>query len=98
MHDLRAIRDNPDAFDAGLQKRGLPARAEAGSALDKAWRAAETRLQEAQALSNRLAREIGMAKKSGADTSELMRQSAKNKSIEATSAAEAAQARKQIDD
>ena len=23
MHDLRAIRDNPQAFDAGLARRGL---------------------------------------------------------------------------
>ena len=23
MHDLRAIRDNPEAFDTGLARRGL---------------------------------------------------------------------------
>jgi seryl-tRNA synthetase len=98
MHDLRAIRDNPEAFDAGLEKRGLPPRAAEVLALDKAWRVAETRLQEAQALSNRLAREIGMAKKAGGDAADLMRQSAENKGIEAAVSGEAAQARKQIDE
>ena len=24
MHDLKAIRDNPEAFDVGLKRRGLP--------------------------------------------------------------------------
>ena len=97
MHDLRAIRDNPEAFDAGLKKRGLLLRAEEVLALDRAWRLAETMLQEAQALANRLAREIGMAKKSGGDISELMHQSAENRNIEASALAVAAEARRQID-
>jgi seryl-tRNA synthetase len=98
MHDLRAIRDNPEAFDAGLKKRGLPPRAAEVLALDKEWRTTETRTQEAQAIANRLAREIGMAKKAGGDAAELMRQSAENKTTEATFAYEAAQARKKIDE
>ena len=98
MHDLRAIRDNPEAFDAGLKKRGLPARADDVLALDRAWRAAETKAQEVQALSNRLAREIGIAKKAGDDAAELMRQSTENKAAEASFAREAAEARKQIDE
>jgi seryl-tRNA synthetase len=98
MHDLRAIRDNPEAFDAGLNKRGLPARADEVLALDRAWRAAETKAQEAQATGNRLAREIGMAKKAGGDTAELMRQSAENKTAEANFVREAVEARKQIDE
>ena len=24
MHDIKFIRENPEAFDAGLKKRGLP--------------------------------------------------------------------------
>src|SRR5215469_7113286 len=98
MHDLRAIRDNPEAFDAGMKKRGLPARADDVLSLDRAWRAAETKAQEAQALSNRLAREIGIAKKAGDDAAELMRQSTENKAAEASFAREAAEARKQIDE
>jgi seryl-tRNA synthetase len=98
MHDLRAIRDNPEAFDAGLKRRGLPSRADEVLALDRAWRATETQLQEAQALGNRLAREIGTAKKAGGDAAELMRQSAENKAAEGQLAQGAATARRQIDE
>jgi seryl-tRNA synthetase len=61
MYDLRWIREHPEEFDRGLTRRGLPERAEAILALDRSWRAAETRAQEAQAQRNRLAREIGAA-------------------------------------
>jgi seryl-tRNA synthetase len=98
MHDLRALRDNPDAFDAGLKRRNLPPRAEEVLALDRAWRVSETQLQETQALGNRLAREIGMAKKAGGDAAELMRQSGDNKTAETGFAREAAETRKRIDE
>ncbi|HZK90310.1 MAG TPA: serine--tRNA ligase [Stellaceae bacterium] len=98
MHDLRAIRDNPEEFDRGLTRRGLPPQAEELLALDTAWRGLETQLQEAQALGNRLAREIGMAKKAGGDAAELMPHSAENKSSEAKLAQGAAAARRQIDE
>ncbi|HTQ33606.1 MAG TPA: serine--tRNA ligase [Stellaceae bacterium] len=98
MHDLRAIRDNPAAFDAALKKRGLLPRADEVLALDRAWRAAETRLQEAQARGNRLAREIGIAKKAGGETAELLAQSAEEKRTESESGAEAGRLRKQIDE
>jgi seryl-tRNA synthetase len=65
MHDLRFIRDNPEEFDRGLRRRGLPARAEEVLNLDREWRAAETRAQETQAERNRLGREVGAAKKRG---------------------------------
>src|SRR5580700_2553048 len=97
MHDLRAIRDNPAEFDAGLKRRGLPPRAKEVLALDTVWRLAETELQQAQARSNQLAREIGIAKKSGADAGELLRQSAENKDAESVSARVSAEARKEID-
>ena len=42
MHDLRWIRENPDAFDRGLVRRGLPARSAEILALDREWRALET--------------------------------------------------------
>jgi seryl-tRNA synthetase len=98
MHDLRAIRDNPAEFDAGLRKRGLPARANEILALDQQWRAAETRAQEAQALGNRLAREIGIAKKAGSDAAALLRQSAEHKTAEAMFSHEAGEAREKIDE
>ncbi len=40
MHDIRFIRDNPEAFDAGLKKRNLPPLAAELLAIDKRRRAA----------------------------------------------------------
>ena len=61
MHDLRWIREHPEEFDRGLTRRGLPTCAGQILSLDRSWRAAETRVQEAQARRNRFAREIGAA-------------------------------------
>ncbi len=66
MHDLRWVRDHPEELDRGLARRGLPPRSEEIVALDRAWRAAETRAQEAQAERNRAARAIGAAKAAAA--------------------------------
>ena len=52
MHDIKAIRDNPEAFDQGLDRRGLPAQSAALLALDEKRRKALTRLQEAQSRRN----------------------------------------------
>ncbi|NJL07755.1 MAG: serine--tRNA ligase, partial [Methylacidiphilales bacterium] len=40
MHDIKWIRDNPDAFDAGLARRGLEAQAAKLIALDEVRRTA----------------------------------------------------------
>jgi seryl-tRNA synthetase len=66
MHDLRWIREHPEDFDRGLERRGLPPCAQDILARDRAWRAAETRAQEAQAERNRAARAIGAAKAAAA--------------------------------
>ena len=97
MHDLRWIRDNRAEFDRGLTRRGLPPYADAILALDRSWRAAETRAQEAQARRNRVAREIGAAKKRGADIAPLLRQTGEDRDVEAQAGAEATQLRAQID-
>src|SRR5947209_13908274 len=98
MHDLRWIRDNPTEFDRGLTRRGLPPRAEEILALDRSWRAAETRAQEAQSRRNRVAREIGAAKKRGEDVEPLLRQNLVDRDSEIEAAAEAARLRTRIDD
>ena len=72
MHDLRWVRDHPEEFDRGLERRGLPARAAEILALDRSWRAAETRAQEAQARRNQLSREIGSAKLQGLEAQGLV--------------------------
>ncbi len=62
MFDIKWIRDNAEAFDAGLKKRGLPPQATELIALDEARRAHITKLQEAQARRNAASKEIGQAK------------------------------------
>ena len=47
MHDIRAIRLDPDAYDTGWAKRGVPPVAVQLIALDEARRAAQTALQQA---------------------------------------------------
>jgi seryl-tRNA synthetase len=99
MHDLRWIRDHPEEFDRGLERRDLAQpRAEDVLKLDRAWRAAETRSQEAQARRNRIAREIGAAKKRGEAVEPLLRQSNEDKNAEAAAGADAARLRAEIDE
>jgi seryl-tRNA synthetase len=98
MHDLRAIRDNPQEFDRVLKKRGLQPRADEVLALDKEWRALETEAQQSQATRNQLSREVGIAKKRGDPVDELLATIDRRKDIEAATTARAAELRKQIDE
>jgi seryl-tRNA synthetase len=63
MHDIRFIRDNPDAFDRALARRGIEPQAQRLIALDERRRAAIQRLETAQARRNAASKEIGEAKK-----------------------------------
>jgi seryl-tRNA synthetase len=63
MHDIRFIRDNPDAFDHALARRGLPPQAQRLIALDEQRRAKILALETAQARRNAASKEIGEAKK-----------------------------------
>ena len=71
MHDIRAIRADPEAFDAALSRRRLPAVSSDVLARDLDRRAAQTALQEKQARRNALAKEIGQGKRQGVDTAAL---------------------------
>jgi seryl-tRNA synthetase len=71
MHDIRAIRADPAAFDAAMARRGLPPASPDILALDAERRAALTALQEKQARRNALSKEIGQHKRSGGDTAAL---------------------------
>ncbi|SIO28846.1 seryl-tRNA synthetase [Rhodovulum sp. ES.010] len=65
MHDIRAIRENPDAFDAALARRGVaPASAEI-LAIDAARRTKIQAAEEAQAARNAASKEVGQAKAAG---------------------------------
>ena len=73
MHDIKAIRDDPKVFDAGLARRGLPPRAESLIGLDEKRRAAISDLQRAQERRNAASKEIGaaMARKDAAAADDL---------------------------
>ncbi|WP_281983053.1 serine--tRNA ligase [Thalassorhabdomicrobium marinisediminis] len=65
MHDIRAIRENPDRFDAALSRRGdAPVSAEL-LAMDEARRAKIQAAESAQAEANKAAKEVGAAKGRG---------------------------------
>jgi seryl-tRNA synthetase len=61
MHDIKFIRENPEAFDAGLARRGLAAQSAAILSLDSERRAVATRMQEAQNRRNEASKLIGAA-------------------------------------
>ncbi len=67
MHDIKYIRDLPDAFDAALARRGLPAQSGDILALDNARRAAILAAETAQAAANLAAKDVGAAKARGDD-------------------------------
>ena len=72
MHDIRAIRDNPAAFDAALSRRGVEPSASQVLDLDQARRAAITAAETAQAEQNKASKEVGKAKAQG-DEAEFTR-------------------------
>lgn len=65
MHDLKQIRDNPDAFDAAMARRGLDPVAADILALDERNRALLTEVQTGQARRNEASKMIGQAKAQG---------------------------------
>lgn len=65
MHDIRFIRENPAAFDAGLARRGLAPLSAEILALDEQSRAIKTQLQVGQARRNEASKLIGQAMAAG---------------------------------
>ena len=75
MHDIKWIRENPDAFEAAVARRGADKGLLAQILeLDAARRDSITRQQELQQERNELSKQIGMAKKNGEDAEPLMTQ------------------------
>lgn len=72
MHDIRAIRENPTAFDAALARRGDASISSDILALDEERRTKIQAAEEAQAEQNRAAKAIGAAKAKG-DEEEFQR-------------------------
>jgi seryl-tRNA synthetase len=68
MHDIKSIRDNPQAFDASLKRRGLSPVSALLLAIDERRRAAILASEQAQARRNAASKEIGEAKKAKDET------------------------------
>ncbi|MFL4471656.1 serine--tRNA ligase [Tateyamaria armeniaca] len=68
MHDIRAIRENPAAFDAALARRGDAPVSSNLLALDEKRRACILAAETAQAEQNKASKEVGAAKGRGDET------------------------------
>ncbi|WP_408587008.1 serine--tRNA ligase [Novosphingobium sp.] len=74
MHDIRLIRDNPEAFDAQLARRGVAPQSAVILSLDAQRREVATRMQESQARRNEASKAIGAAMGKGdKDTAEALK-------------------------
>ena len=84
MHDIKFIRDNAAAFDAGLARRDLSPMAADILSMDSAWRALTTEKQTLQQRRNQASKEIGQRKSKGEPADELINEVAdiKNKMLQ----------------
>jgi len=79
MHDIRKIRDHPEAFDAALARRGIAPQSAALLALDDARKSLGSGAQDIQSERNAAATEIGQRKARGEDASDLIETVSKSK-------------------
>ena len=96
MFDIKHIRENPDAFDAGLARRGLEPRAGEVLALDKEARKFTETLNELQTRRNVASKEIGAAKAKG-DEDEFNRLRSEVENIKSQIPAAEAEQKKRLD-
>ena len=93
MHDIRAIRENPNAFDVAMKRRGLTPMSESVLKLDEERRSMILAAETAQAAQNKAAKDIGAAKASGDTTAfERLREEVSAKKSEVTELQNAAKA------
>lgn len=71
MLDIKWIRAYPQAFDQGLKRRGMEPLSDEILQIDQNHRHILSELQELQAERNKIAKEFGMLKSKGEDTSAL---------------------------
>jgi len=91
MHDIKAIRDNPGAFDAGLKRRGMAPLAADILSLDQERRRLVQVAEEMQGQRNSISREIGKLKAAGDETAAAAASAEVSRLKEAMPAAEAAE-------
>jgi seryl-tRNA synthetase len=65
MHDIKAIRENPEAFDAAMRRRGLTGTAAEVLAIDESRRAKITAAERLLAERNAATKDVGAAKARG---------------------------------
>ena len=65
MHDIKLIRENPEAFDAALARRGAVGEAQNIVATDKRWRAKLNEVEQQLARRKEASKAIGVAKSKG---------------------------------
>ena len=97
MFDIKTIRDQPDAFDAGMARRGLAPQSAALIAIDKRRRGAQTAAQELQTRRNALSKLIGQAKSKGEDAGPEIEEVARSKDAQADAEKEAGAAGAELD-
>ena len=84
MLDIKWIRENPEVFDAAMQKRNNSTRAEIILKIDEEKRQKISLIQELQSQRNKIAKDIAEAKKSGSSADALLEQSKEvNKNLSA---------------
>ncbi len=72
MHDIKAIRQDPAAFDKAMARRKLPPQSPALLKLDEERRAVQTELQTLQNTRNEKSKQIGVIKGQKGDATALM--------------------------
>lgn len=97
MFDIKWIRENPDAFDVALKRRGMAPAADGLVALDSRRREALTRAQDIQARRNKVAKEIGVAKARGEDAADLIAEVSRSKQEQAEAEETAKQAEAELE-
>ena len=74
MHDIKYIRENPELFDANLNKRGIDASSKEILLIDNERRKLQTLIQEKQKSRNEISKKIPEIKSKGQDASSLFDQ------------------------
>ncbi len=106
MHDIRWIRDDPEAFDAAMARRGVEPLSARVVEIDAKRRGAQTEAQELQTRRNELSKQIGqlksVAKSKGEDAPQelqaLMDEVAAGKEAQVQAEAAAKEAGDQVDE
>jgi seryl-tRNA synthetase len=100
MHDIKWIRENPEAFDRGLKRRGLAPEAAQLEAIDGRRRAIIRVLEQSLAQRNAASKEVGEAKKAKDEVraQALMAKVNELKTSISTMEAEEKAAKKELDD